>query len=175
MSRDFPDWIDPHKAAAAGREFSGTVPLARLRRLDGMIADPGTAEIEFRIAFGLDEQRQVRAEVAVNGRVPLRCQRSLEVFWHPIEGRSVVGIVADDRAAESLPADYEPLLCPDQKVELVRLIGEEVLLGLPLVPVDPESEQVGEPAPAGGGDTHRPFADLAELQRRRDEDIDKGD
>jgi len=167
MSRDFPDWIDPHKAAAAGREFSGTVPLARLPRLEGMIADPGDAEIGFRIEFGYDEQRQVRADVSVSGRVPLCCQRTLKVFQHPIESRSLVGIVPDDRTAESLPANYEPLLCPANKVELVRLLGEEILLGLPLVPVDPESPRVGAEAPTS--DTHRPFAELAdELRRNRD-------
>ena len=174
MSRDFPDWIDPDKAAAAGREFSGTVPLARLPRLEGMIADPEGAEIEFRIVFGHDEQRQVRAEVSVSGHVPLRCQRTLKVFEHPIKSRSVVGIVASDRAAEALPEDYEPLLCPDNKVELVRLIGEEVLLGLPLVPIDPESTRVGEDVrteEAPASDTHRPFADLAEeMRRKRDKD-----
>ncbi|MDZ7789981.1 MAG: YceD family protein [Xanthomonadales bacterium] len=169
MSRDFPDWIDPEKAAAAGREFSGTVPLARLPRLEGMIADPGDAEIGFRVVFGLDEQRQVRVEVSVSGRVPLHCQRTLKVFEHPIDSRSTVGIVPDDREAESLPEDYEPLLCPDNKVELVRLIGEEVLLGLPLVAIDPASSRVGDPAPAT--DTHRPFADLAdELRKNRDKD-----
>lgn len=172
MSRDFPDWIDPDKAAAAGREFSGTVPLARLARLEGMIADVddgGDAEIEFRIVFGHDEQRQVRAEVSVSGRVPLRCERTLKVFEHPIESRSIVGIVPDDRTAESLPEDYEPLLCPDNKIELVQLIGEEVLLGLPLVAIDPASSSVPGQAPAA--DTHRPFAGLGdELRKRRDKD-----
>jgi uncharacterized protein len=169
MSRDFPDWIDPDKAAAAGREFSGTVPLARLTRLEGMIAEPGDAEIGFRIVFGHDDQRQVRAEVSVSGHVPLQCQRTLKVFEHPIDSRSVVGIVPDDRSAESLPEDYEPLLCPDNKVELVRLIAEEILLGLPLVPVDPASERMADEPPEQ--DTHRPFADLAEeLRRNRDKD-----
>lgn len=174
MSRDFPDWIDPDKAAAAGREFSGTVPLSRLPRLEGMIADPGEAEIGFRISFGHDEQRQVRVEVAVSGMVPLYCQRSLERFEHPIESRSTVGIVADDRAAEALPENYEPLLCPDNKVELVRLIGEEVLLGLPLVPVDPRSSRVRE-RPGHPPDTHRPFAGLDRLRNKRDEDNETGE
>jgi len=173
MSRDFPDWIDPHKAAAAGREFSGTVPLARLTRLDGMIADPGDTEIAFRIVFGQDEQRQVRVEVSVSGEVPLCCQRTLKTFWHGIDSRSTVGIVADDRAAESLPENYEPLLCPDNKVELIRLIGEEVLLGLPLVPIDPHSNRISEePAQA---DTHRPFAGLARMREHRDTDDETGD
>lgn len=173
MSRDFPDWIDPVKAAAAGREFDGTVPLARLPRLEGMIADPGDAEIGFRIVFDLDDQRQVRARVSVEGKVPLHCQRTLEVFEQPIKSESTVGIVADDRAAETLPDDYEPLLCPEHKVELVRLIGEEVLLGLPLVPVAPDA-----PSMKGDGpelDTWRPFEGLAALKKNRDDDNETGD
>src|SRR5699024_3737198 len=171
MSRDFPEWIDPDKAAAAWRQFCWSFPLARYRLLDGMIAnvDGGDdAEIEFRIVFGHDEQRQVRAEVAVSGRVPLRCERTLKIYEQPVESHSVVGIVADDRAAEALPEDYEPLLCTDSKIELVRLIGEEVLLGLPLVAIDPDSSSVSDPAPPA--DTHRPFAALAdELRSGRDE------
>lgn len=168
MSRDFPDWIDPDKAAAAGREFSGTVPLSRLARLEGMIADPADAEIGFELVFGHDDQRQVRVEVAVSGAVPLRCQRTLKVFEHPIESRSVVGIVPDDRTAQSLPEDYEPLLCADNKVEVVRLIEEEMLLALPLVPIDPDSSRIGEEAPEK--DTYRPFAGLDQMRKKRDKD-----
>lgn len=174
MSRDFPDWIDPDKAAAAGRELGGTVPLARLPRLEGMIADPGAAEISFRLRFGLDDQRQVRVDVSVSGSVPLRCQRTLRVYWQEIESRSTVGIVADERAADQLPADYEPLICLDKKLEVAHLIGEELLLGLPLVPIAPGAGQVniGEDRPA---DTHRPFSGLAELRRQRDRNNNTGD
>lgn len=169
MSRDFPDWVHPDKAAAARREFSGTVQLKWLDRLSGMIADPGEAEIGFRLVFGHDDQRQVRVEVSVHGTVPLRCQRTLAVFEHALDGCSVVGIVPDDRAAEALPDDYEPLLCHDSRVELLRLIEEEVLLALPLVAVDPRSEQIGagEETPP---DTYRPFAGLAEMKKDRDPD-----
>lgn len=167
MSRDFPDWVHPDKAAAARRNFSGTVKLKRLERLTGMIADPGEAEIGFQLAFRHDDQRQVRVDVAVSGEVPLRCQRTLNVFGHELETQSVVGIVSDDRAAEGLPENYEPLLCHDHRVELIRLIEEEVLLALPLIAVDPESQRLStdEEVPQ---ETHRPFAELAELKKNRD-------
>lgn len=168
MSRDFPDWVDPHKAAAARREFSGTVPMRRLERLAGMIVEPGDGEIGFELAFCHDDQRQVRVEVAVWGTVPLRCQRTLKVFDHEMKSSSVVGIVPDDRAAEALPGDYEPLLCTDGRVELIRLIEEEMLLGLPLVPLDPASSRMGEDRHSG--DTHRPFEALAELKKDHDSD-----
>ncbi len=174
MSRDFPDWIDPDKAAAVGRELSGTIPLKRLPRLEGMIADPGSTEIAFRLQFALDDQAQVRVDVSVSGSVPLRCQRTLRVFWQEVESHSTVGIVADDRAAERLPDDYEPLLCPDKKLEIARLIGEELLLSLPLVPIAPGADQV-EADEGSSAQTHRPFSGLAELKRQRDKDNNTGD
>lgn len=166
MSRDFPDWVQTDKAAAARREFTGTVPLDRLERVAGMIADPGDAEVAFELLFSQDEQRQVRVEVAVSGTVPLRCQRTLKVFDHVVDSHSVVGIVADDRTAEALPDDYEPMLCPEGRVELIRVVEEELLLALPLVPIDPDSDRI-EPE-ASKADTHQPFAELASLKSDRD-------
>jgi len=165
MSRDFPDWVNPDKAASAGREYSGSMPLARMSRLEGMIADPGSAEIEFEIDFDRDDHHQIKAVVAVSGQVPLRCQRTLEVYQQAIDSRSTVGIVANDREAEALPDDYEPFLSTDGRVELVRLVGEEVLLGLPLVPIDPDSSRL--PGADKKADTHRPFADLAERLKKQ--------
>ncbi|HLS04862.1 MAG TPA: YceD family protein [Wenzhouxiangella sp.] len=157
--------MNPDKAASAGREYSGSMPLARMSRLEGMIADPGSAEIEFEIDFDRDDHHQIKAVVAVSGQVPLRCQRTLEVYQQAIDSRSTVGIVANDREAEALPDDYEPFLSTDGRVELVRLVGEEVLLGLPLVPIDPDSSRL--PGADKKADTHRPFADLAERLKKQ--------
>ena len=167
MSRDFPDSVQIEKAAAAKREFGGTVPLTRLERLAGMIADPGESEIAFRLRFSHDDQRQVRVEVWVNGRVPLICQRSLKEFEHALDSHSVVGLISGEREADALPEDYEPFLVSEGRVELVTLIEEEMLLALPLVPVDPESERIGTEEPPK--DTHRPFAGLAGLKTDRDQ------
>ena len=162
MSRDFPDSVQTEKAAAARREFAGTMPLKRLERLAGMIADPGEAEIAFELAFSHDEQRQVRVDVTVRGQVPVTCQRTLKVFQYELDSHSVVGLVTSDREADALPEDYEPLLVTENRVELATLIEDEMLLALPLVPVDPESERIGSDAPPP--DTHRPFAQLAGLK-----------
>jgi len=118
--------------------------------------------------IGHDGQRQVRVDIEVWSSVRLRCQRTLEVFEYALESRSVVGIVTTDQAADALPEDYEPLLCTTGRVELLRLVEEEVLLALPLVPVSPHSERVG--GQAGSRDTHRPFAGLAQLRRKGNKD-----
>ncbi len=171
MSRDFPDWVNPEKAAASRREFTGTLPLSRMTRLAELIEDPGDAEVAFELSFASDEQHQVRVLVSVSGEVPMRCQRTLGIYRQPIASQSVVGVVASEREADALPENYEPKLCTDQQLLLLELIEEEILLGLPLVPVDPESERIGDDSPPS--DTQRPFAALADLKKKRDPNSSK--
>jgi uncharacterized protein len=167
MSRDFPDWVHPDKAAAARRHFSGNVAADRLPRLAEVIVAGAGGELQFELDFSHDEQRQVRVDVQVSGWVPMQCQRTLATYRQPVDAQSVVGVVASEEEAASLPEDYDPQLCPDHRLALLDLIEEEVLLGLPLVPVDPDSSRIGvEPHSA---DTHRPFEALAALKKDRDE------
>lgn len=167
MSRDYPDWIDALKAAQGRRRFAGSVPLARLERLHELIGDSEQGELGFEVSFGLDEHGNVRADLAIAGELALICQRSLERYQHPINSRSVLGIVTEERAVEALPEDYEPLLVEQGRVRIEDLVAEEVLLSLPLVPRAPDSSPIGEdlsskPSPAAM-DTYKPFADLADL------------
>lgn len=169
MSRDYPDWINPNRAAQARRRFSGSVPLARLERLADLISDAADAEIGFEVDFSLDEQRQVRATVRVFGEVPMICQRTLKPYRQGVDSGSVVGIVAGEQAAEALPEDYEPLVLEAPRIRLEDLIAEELLLALPLVPTAPDSLPLGDVKPAST-ETHRPFAGLADLATKADPD-----
>ncbi len=174
MSRDYPDWLNPFKAAQARREFAGTVALARLAAAVDLIEAPADEELGFELTFALDDQRQACVRVRVFGEVPLMCQRTLVRYLHRVDSESLVGIVASEAAVEALPEDYEPLVVTEPRVRVVDLLAEELLLALPLVPRAPDSEPVvadrtaveaarGENVPAGGADTQRPFAALAEL------------
>jgi uncharacterized protein len=169
MSRDYPDWIHPIKAAQARREFAGSMALSRMERIRDLVPNPGEAEIAFSIRFSLDEHRQVRVEVSVSGSVPLVCQRTLQAYQQPVESCSVVGIVSDERQAEALPADYEPLWLEEEQVRIEDLVAEELLLSLPLVPRAPESRPMADERPAAA-DTYKPFAELAELANKADAD-----
>lgn len=167
MSRDFPDWVDPVKAAAGRRRFSGTMPLAWMERVADLIAGV-EGEIAFRLAFDRDAQGQVLVTIRISGDVPLVCQRSLEVYRHPLEVETRVAVVESDAAAESLPGDCEPVVCADRRLALVGLVEEELLLALPLVPRRPDTEPPG-PGPESESepdDDAGPFAELARLRRR---------
>ncbi len=166
MSRDFPDWVNPDRAASARREFAGTMPLSRMPRVVDLVAAEAGHAIDFSLGFSRNELDQVRVDVRISGSVPMRCQRTLKVFEQPLDSQSVVGVVGTEDEVEALPEDYEPVLCPDQRLELAGLVEEEVLLSLPLVPVAPDSSPVGD-TEAAQPDTQRPFEVLAELTKKR--------
>lgn len=163
MSRDFPDWVDPAKAAAGRRRYSGTVPVAWLKRLEGLLA-ASDSEISFVLNFSLDDQNQIVVTIQVAGEVCVTCQRTLEPYMQALESESVVALVDSASTAERLPENYEPLVYTEGRVRLLDLVEEELLLAMPLVPRKPGSQPVaagtgGPDGPAG------PFAELEKLRR----------
>jgi uncharacterized protein len=169
MSRDFPDWIDTHRAAQGEREFSGTVPVTWLKRLEDLLDAPSVEEtLAFRLTVVKDAQRHVRLHLTLNGVVPLTCQRTLDRFLLPIDAESDLTVVESEAELATLPEDAEPKVCPEGRLQLVELIEDEVLLLLPVVPVRPDSEpvvQAGDP-PLEPEQTPSPFAALEKLKKR---------
>jgi uncharacterized protein len=166
MSRDYPDRIDVDKAASARRVFRGWIEASRLARLEGLIVAGEPGGFEFELSFSRDSQGQNLAEVDLKGEVAMQCQRTLRTFRQALESHSRVAFVVSENEEAALPEDYEPRVCADQRIELADLIGEEALLALPLVPVDPESDPFPEAPEAK--DTHRPFEALAALTKDGD-------
>jgi len=173
MSRDFPDWIDVARAAQARREFAGQARLEWMPRVLDMLDQPSADDtIGFEVSLYADEQGALkgvpRLTVRLSGQVPMTCQRSLKRFWQPVEGRSELVAVTDERALESLPGELEPKLVADGRLRLVELVEDELLLALPLVPRDPESVAPDAGVGPAESDRQRPFAALAQLRRDRE-------
>ena len=170
MSRNFPDRVRPEKVAAAHRQFVGHIALKTMPRLADVLASPDASDgVDFEIEFYVDQQGQVVADVAVSGHVPLICQRGLNRFAHAIASRSRIGLITAMSQADELPDDYEPLLYEGEDLALAELVEEELLLAIPLVPVSPESEPVGEqpqPDRAQESPTHRPFEMLGKIKKK---------
>lgn len=177
MSREFPDIVDPWKAADGRRSFSGTVPLARLERLAALLA-PGanTGVAAFEADFGYDEQGLVTIRVAVTADLPLVCQLSLETFVEHVERSSTVAVVTAVAEQDEVPEQYEPVLVEDRRLALASLVEEELLLAVPQVPRKPGAAKPELPADVSLEDaaeheterTHRPFAGLAGLMKDQD-------
>lgn len=186
MSREFPDLLDPWKAADGRRSFQGTMPVRRMQRLTPMLApeNGGSArgapvhwpDVAFSARFGYDEQGTVIVDLRVEAELPLVCQRSLEPYVERIVRRSRLAVIETVAEQDRLPDDYEPVLVESGRLALVDLVEDELLLGLPQVPRNPAVAEIGPEAGAADESaapederepTHRPFADLAGLLRKR--------
>ena len=183
MSRDFPDIVDPWKAADGQRRFSGTVPLGRLARLAELLAPeddggPAWGEAAFEAVFGYDEQGLVTIRVSVRADLPLVCQRSLETYAEHVERASTVVVITDVGEQEAVPEAYEPVLVEDRRLALASLVEEELLLAVPQVPRKPGASEPELPADVSleraaaqkKEPVHKPFAGLAGLMKDKDRD-----
>ncbi len=157
---------------SARRSFQGLLPIAAMQRLGGLLA--GTeGEVRFELDFGRDEFGTAYLDVRVQAPLTLICQRSLEPFVLPVTVDSRLGLIRQEREESALPPGSEPLLvAEDGKLSLADVIEDELLLALPLVPVNPDStlpDEVVAPAPEessiGEGRSDNPFAILRELKK----------
>jgi uncharacterized protein len=157
---------------SARRSFQGELPVVAMKRLGGALASTeGTAQYE--LDFGRDEFGTAYLDVRVQTPLTLTCQRTLEPFVLPVTVDSRLGLIRAEREEAALPPNVEPLLIADDgKLSLLDVIEDELLLALPLVPINPDSslpEEVVGPEPeetSSAGRSDNPFAVLRELKKR---------
>lgn len=189
MSREFPDFIDPWRAAAGGRRIGGTLPLVRLKRLNPLLAS-SEGEAAFELLFGIDEQRRAKVHVSVSAPLKLVCQRSLEPFTQEVEQRSALLIIADSEEQALLSDGEEFIQVESGRIAVADLVEDELLLAVPQVPRNPAvgavwattasekasktenggasiRQQDRKHGESGASDRHRPFESLAELMKNK--------
>ncbi|MBE1161263.1 YceD family protein [Dyella acidiphila] len=155
---------------SARRSFQGSLPIAAMPRLcEALADDAGSAAYE--LDFGRDEYGTAYVDVRVQAPLWLVCQRTLEPFIMPVTVNSRLGLIRSEREESALPGGVEPLLvAEDDKLNPIDVIEDELLLALPLVPVNPDSvlpEDVTRPPAEVSVDERpdNPFAVLRELKK----------
>ena len=172
MSVTLPESVDAWRMVSARRSFEGTLPIATMRRLCEALA--GTdGEVSYELDFGRDSLGISYVDVRARASLTLLCQRTLEPFVMPITLDTRLGLIKQERDEAGLPPDCEPLLVAENgRLNPADVIEDELLLALPLVPVNPDSslpdEVTGhelEEDSAGEGRSENPFAVLRELKK----------
>jgi uncharacterized protein len=168
MSTALPPVLDAWRAVSAGARYEGSLPLDRLTRLLPSLVDAG-GRVDYVVQFGRDALDQAFVELAVKARLPMQCQRSLERFLQPVDLVQRLGLITRESQEASLPEGTEPLLL-EASAELhpAELIEDELILALPVVPIDPEAGELAAEwwqAPEAE-DKPNPFAALAALKDR---------
>jgi uncharacterized protein len=171
MSPASVDLVNAVELASRAARLERTLGLPQLKRLVEAGALEGT-RIVAGLTFGVFGGRTT-ISARVEGEVVLACQRCLHPCTCTVEESAALAVVARD--TDDVPGGYEPLLGDAERLSVVDLIEEQVLLGLPLVPMHATAALCGAaaPAPIAAGtepavdDRQRPFANLREL-------LDKG-
>jgi uncharacterized protein len=165
-----PPWskpLDIDRLSCGGADVDFAVPLAELsglRSLRGGVAGTVRGHVHF-----AREQGVAVAELVLQGTATLECQRCMKPMEWALDSAARIALIATEAQAGELPPDLEPLLAEGGRISIARLITEELLLTLPIVPLhEGETPCASAPAAAAerGGETHRPFARLAELLKR---------
>jgi uncharacterized protein len=177
MSREYPDWISPARAAEGKRVFSGTVPLARMKRLAPLLADT-QGEAAFVAAFKTDLEKRVVVELQVTAALPLVCQASLDVYDEQVERNAVLAVIEHQHEQEDLPDSYDPVQTENGRLAIASLVEDELLLGLPQIPRKPGLEPieystggaVREETDAPAGSRENPFAALQDMLKQDDKE-----
>lgn len=173
MSAALPDLLDPMRAVDTKAVFAGSVPLKSFPRLrETLVGCEGEARYD--LAFRRDDEGYAVAVGRVCAVLGLECQRCLGPMWHQVDAEIALVLVNGLDEARELPDDYEPLMLEERLIRALDLLEDELLLGIPQIPMHP-----GDPCVAQGAvtrdcaaeppdvpvETNNPFAVLADLKQ----------
>lgn len=168
MSREFPDWVNPLKAADGNRSYAGSIALGKMTRLRPMLAsDEGS--VRFEAVFSRDALGWATVRLSVEGELYLLCQASLEPYREPVSRSSQLVVPEGPEQQEDWPAEYEPARLEGGQLVFLELVQDELILAIPQVPrkpglgavvysTDPEADGT-----AAMAEHNRPFAALDAL------------
>jgi len=170
MSTRSHDLLNAWKMVAARRQLEGRVPLSALPRLAGLLFD-GEGEVRFSLEFDRDALGIAYVELELDTRLPLQCQRSLRRFELPVRLHQRLGLIREEAEEAGLLPGYEPLLVPESgELRAADVIEDELILAIPVVPVDldaaPEHEDGPPPSAPPEPQRPHPFAALAALKSK---------
>lgn len=168
-----PDFIDPIAFAERRRELVGTIKVSKFTRLSEVLADD-RGEVEIAFSFFKDGRLAI-IHGTIKATLALTCQSCLkEVLW-PIDATINLGVVSSLEQADRLGSEYEPLLLESEKIALLELVEDELLLALPDFPkhdypcVEHAASQAIESVDKSEqGKSDNPFSILAKLKNTGD-------
>ena len=167
-----PPWakpLDVDRLADDAAAIDFAIPLDELSGLRCAGA-PVAGRVSGRVQFAREQGLTV-AQLGLTGTATIECQRCMKPMERALDVKSRMALIASETDGARVPAALEPVLAQDGHISIGELVTEELLLTLPIVPLHESGDRCAaagnarsnEPA---GGETHKPFAQLAELLKR---------
>ncbi|MGO1296004.1 MAG: 23S rRNA accumulation protein YceD [Vibrio sp.] len=135
-----PRTVDPGKAAQKRLDYDGIIQVSLLKRLAESVASV-KRDAQVTLSFGLDEQRLVVISGKANIDVDLECQRCNQVFAYECDVEFTYTPYFSAKSEDDAPEEYDLVdLNEYGEVDLIQLIEDELILGLPHIAMHDESE-----------------------------------
>lgn len=158
--------INSIEFARNGESLRGRVAVESLGRLQDSLFS-GEDELAYTLTGKRGENGKLFLICAVKGMLQLRCQRCLDALAYPVsleselelveEAQGVAATVDEDDLTDAIPAD--------PKLDVLALIEDEVLLGLPMAPMHaPEDCKASENLGQAKSGKKNAFSALAALK-----------
>jgi len=146
MTGTLPELIDPLEFVDKRRQLRGSLPLARMERLVGVIRN-GDDRVLVELAFGKEDRIPVMTG-QINATLVLECQCCMEPMTWPVASAIRLGMVMSIDEGNLLPDSLEPLLLEgDALVSLSELVEDELLLAIPDIPQHSSCTTMARPVP----------------------------
>jgi uncharacterized protein len=128
--------FDAFRLASGRGAVAGTLDARDLPRLADLLAeDAGPAIVGWRIAGGAAADGHVALTVALEGVLPLTCQRCLGRLDWPVAQRTELLLARDDAELARLDADSDgEVIVAAEPLDPAALVEDELLLTVPFVP-----------------------------------------
>lgn len=136
MSNKLPNVIDPVYCAQHEKQYVVSVSQGLFPRLEALVISTEN-DVEVRVSFYRHKQlRSPALDMELKTTLVLQCQRSLQKFKHELELSLTVVFVESLELAKDFPKEVEIYELVEEKIPLLDLVEDELLLGIPLSPVD---------------------------------------
>lgn len=167
-----PRKVDHRKLAADKAKLEGEVPVAEFERLAEQLID-SEGQIRVKLQFRKGKWQRPYVTGVCSGELHLECQACLEPMSYPITAQIRTLLLESVEQLEELDQSEDGQVSDDEKVSLVEILEDYLLVGLPMVARHPEGECAKiAVAPSAAAvessdepETYRPFAGLAELTK----------
>lgn len=161
--------VDSLEFARNGDELHGRMPVANLSRLqDCLYSTEG--EVEYSLSGRIGKEGKPFLHCNVKGVLQLTCQRCLGALAFPFDLSSDLELVADQGDIAELGEEHDAhdVIVAEPKLDVVALLEDEILLGLPISPRHAEGEcpRSGRPGRDEEG-AQSAFQVLAALKHRK--------
>lgn len=157
-------FIDSLDFARNGQQMSGEMPVVEMLRLADVLSSP-QGMLSYTVQGGVDKHEIPWLNISVSGICQLRCQRCLSDMEYEI--RLVAHLLLRDQASLDALSDEEEefdSILAEERLDLLNLLEEEILLSLPIAPKHESGACQSTSSENALKDKPHPFAVLAKLK-----------